>query len=134
VRRLHKPDKHPVIVASYADLPVGGSSVLVNDHDPKHLPDEFEADHAGSCGWEYFEKSPAAPRIRIGKLTAAALPRMLAIADIAGADMDMHTGALLRPPRRSQQQFTAGPEGLRYPTVHQKQQVLPLNPTVRAVV
>ena len=58
VRQLRKPDKHPTIFAVYADLPVWGSFVLVNNHDPKHLHEEFEADHAGSYGWEYLEKGP----------------------------------------------------------------------------
>jgi uncharacterized protein (DUF2249 family) len=26
---------------------------LVNNHDPKHLRAEFDADHPGSYGWEY---------------------------------------------------------------------------------
>ncbi|HLR83742.1 MAG TPA: DUF2249 domain-containing protein, partial [Nocardioidaceae bacterium] len=51
VRGMRKPDKHPTIFATYADLPVGGAFVLINDHDPKHLHDEFEADHAGSYDW-----------------------------------------------------------------------------------
>lgn len=193
VRRLRKPDKHPTIFARYADLPVGGSFVLVNNHDPKHLHDEFEADYAGSYRWAYLEEGPAVWRIRISKLTTTPLPRILANtadiactdvqADVAGVvwklearerDLDsnvialapndgigMHTGAdvdvlihvlsgsgqlttergviglvpgaLLWLPRRSRRQFTAGPEGLRYLTVHQKRQVLPLTPTVRAV-
>ncbi len=57
VRQLRKPDKHPTIFATYADLPVGGSFVLVNNHDPKHLHEEFEADHAGSYGWEYSRRA-----------------------------------------------------------------------------
>jgi hypothetical protein len=52
VRELRKPDKHPTIFATYAALPVGESFVLVNNHDPKHLHDEFETDHAGSYEWE----------------------------------------------------------------------------------
>jgi uncharacterized protein (DUF2249 family)/quercetin dioxygenase-like cupin family protein len=194
VRPLHKPDKYPTIFATYADLPVGGSFVLVNNHDPKHLHEEFEADHAGSYGWEYLEKGPTVWRIRISKLTTTPLPRVLAnIGDIAGADVewgepgvvwklevrerdldsnvialapnggiDTHTGADvdvlihvlsgrgqltteqgiidLAPgafvwlPRRSRRQFTAGPDGLRYLTVHQKREILPLTPTVRRVV
>jgi uncharacterized protein (DUF2249 family) len=35
VRQLRKPDKHPTIFAAYPDLPVGGSFVLVNNHDPQ---------------------------------------------------------------------------------------------------
>jgi uncharacterized protein (DUF2249 family) len=190
VRGLRKPEKHPRIFATYADLAVGGSLVLVNNHDPKHLHDEFEVDHPGSYGWEYLEKGPVW-RIRISKLTSTPLPRILAnTAEIAGGDVepdlagvvwklevtdrgldsnvislapddgiDMHTGAevdvlvhvlsgsgrlttehgsidllpgaLLWLPRRSRRQFSAGPDGLRYLTVHQKRQVLGLTPTVR---
>lgn len=188
VRQLRKPDKHPTIFGTYADLPVGGSFALVNNHDPKHLHEEFEADHAGSYGWEYLEKGPTVWRIRISKLASTPLPRIVTnTADIAGADVepgvvwrlevrerdldsnvialapnggiDTHAGAdvdvlihvlsgsgrlsterdsielapggLVWLPRRSQRQFTAGPDGLRYLTVHQKREVLPLTPTVR---
>lgn len=78
VRPLRKPDKHPAIFAAYADLPVGGSFVLINDHDPKHLREEFEADHGGSFGWEYLARDIRNWRIRITKLTSTPLPRVLA--------------------------------------------------------
>ena len=48
VRGLRKPDKHPTIFRAYAGLARGESFVLINDHDPQHLRDEFEADHGGS--------------------------------------------------------------------------------------
>ncbi len=70
VRQLRKPDKHPTIFTAYAALAVGEAFVLVNNHDPKHLRAEFEADHSGSHGWDYLEKGPGAWRIRITKLAA----------------------------------------------------------------
>jgi uncharacterized protein (DUF2249 family) len=78
VRPLRKPDKHPAIFAAYADLPVGASFVLVNDHDPKHLREEFESDHGGSFGWEYLTRDIRNWRIRITKLASTPLPRILA--------------------------------------------------------
>ncbi|OBI44352.1 hypothetical protein A5707_03440 [Mycobacterium kyorinense] len=191
VRELPKPQKHPTIFATYGALSVDESFVLVNNHDPKHLHDEFEADHAGSYGWEYVEKGPKVWRIRITKRAATPLPRVLAnTADLAaepdvtgavwklearerdldsnvialapdggidahtGADVDVliHVlsgsgrltteqgvidlvpGALLWLPKRSRRQFNAGPDGLRYLTVHQKREILPLTPTVRQAV
>ena len=192
VRGLRKPDKHPTIFATYTDLPVGGSFVLVNNHDPKHLHEEFEADHAGSYGWDYLEKGPTIWRIRISKHASTPLPRVLVNtaditadeSDVAGAvwkleirerdldsnvialapngGIDTHTGAdvdvlihvlsgsgrltteqgtidlahgaLLWLPKHSPRQFTAGPKGLRYLTVHQKREILPLIPTVRQAV
>lgn len=77
VRGMRKPDKHPTIFRAYAALVPGESFVLVNDHDPKHLHDEFEADHSGSYDWEYLKQEPRDWRIRITKLTSAPLPRVL---------------------------------------------------------
>lgn len=68
VRALRKSDKHPAIFATYTALAVGESFVLVNNHDPKHLRAEFEADYPGGYGWEYLDKGPDVWRIRIGKL------------------------------------------------------------------
>ncbi|MGH3579749.1 MAG: DUF2249 domain-containing protein, partial [Mycobacterium sp.] len=93
VRQLRKPDKHPTIFATYAGLSVGESFVLVNNHDPKHLHDEFEADHAGSYGWEYVEKGPAVWRIRITKQTATPLPRILTNTSDGATEADL-TGAV----------------------------------------
>lgn len=77
VRGMRKPDKHPTIFRTYSALGAGESFVLVNDHDPKHLHEEFEADHAGSYEWEYLNQEPRDWRIRITKLTNAPLPRVL---------------------------------------------------------
>jgi uncharacterized protein (DUF2249 family)/quercetin dioxygenase-like cupin family protein len=189
VRQLRKPDKHPTIFATYAALAVGGSFVLVNNHDPKHLHDEFEADYAGSYGWDYVEKGPKDFRIRITKLTATPLPRVLVnTADVAdaepdvtgavwklearerdldsnlialppdggigahnGADVDvlihvlsgsgqliteqstidLRPGLLLWLPRLSHRKISAGPDGLRYLTVHMHRAIGGLMPTVR---
>jgi len=85
VRPLRKTDKHLAIFAAYSGLPVGNSFVLVNNHDPKHLHQEFETNHAGSYDWQYVEKGPTVWRIRISKLCTTPLPRVLAnTADIAG--------------------------------------------------
>ncbi|WP_051792817.1 DUF2249 domain-containing protein [Amycolatopsis jejuensis] len=94
VRGMRKPDKHPTIFATYAKLGVGEAFVLVNDHDPKHLHDEFEADHAGSFGWEYVNREVRDWRIKITKLATTPLPRMLAdTSDLAPATTDA-TGAV----------------------------------------
>jgi uncharacterized protein (DUF2249 family) len=184
VRPLRKPDKHPAIFRAYAAVAAGESLVLVNDHDPRHLHDEFEVEHPGGYAWEYLAKDPGAWRIRITKLASTPLPRILAdttalstsAADAtgviwklqmrerdldsniiglspgatidahAGPDVDvlihvlagsgrltteldtltLRAGSLTWLPRRSRRQFTAGPDGLRYLTVHQRRQALTL--------
>lgn len=178
VRSLPKSDKHPAIFAAYRNLAVGGAFVLVNNHDPKHLRDEFEVDHPGGYRWEYVENGSDAWRIRITKLASTPLPRVLTntavpdpdMADVtgavwklrmddrgldsniivlaAGAGIDAHAGPdldvlihvldgsgrlvneiaelelvpgdLVWLPRCSRREFRAGPQGLRYLTVHQR--------------
>jgi uncharacterized protein (DUF2249 family) len=186
VRGMRKPEKHPAIFQAYAGLGVGESFVLVNDHDPRHLHDEFEVEYPGGYAWDYLARDRGAWQIRITKLAATALPRVLVdtaslgaaaagearvawklemrerdldsniIALDPGAVIDAHAGpdvdvlihvlagsgqlttevdtlelkggSLIWLPRRSRRQFAAGPDGLRYLTVHQRRQALTLSP------
>jgi uncharacterized protein (DUF2249 family) len=77
VRELPKPERHPTIFEAYEAIHVGASLDLVNDHDPRHLREEFELEHPGSHGWEYLDRRPGAWRIRITKLSSTPLPRVL---------------------------------------------------------
>lgn len=99
VRGLPKPDKHPTIFAAYTGLPVGGSFVLVNNHDPKHLHNEFDVDYPGSYEWTYLERGPQVWRIQIGKRSATALPQILVnTADVVDAQDADVTGAVWKLP------------------------------------
>ena len=102
VRGLRKPDKHLAIFQAYDALEVGGSVDLVNDHDPKHLREEFEVDHPGSHRWEYLDEGTEAWRIRITKLSSTPLPRVLCdtTAVVAVAEPDA-AGALWKLPVRT---------------------------------
>lgn len=188
VRQLPKPQKHPTIFSRFAELEVEDAFVLVNNHDPRPLRGEFERDHPGGYGWEYLEEGPVW-RIRISKLTAAPLPRVLVntaelidaepnatgpawklevsnrdldsnlimlppndgIGAHTGADVDvlihvlagsgrltterdvveLRPGSLLWLPRLSHRQLSAGPDGLRYLTVHRHREIGGLMPTIR---
>jgi uncharacterized protein (DUF2249 family)/quercetin dioxygenase-like cupin family protein len=77
VRSMRKPDKHPKIFQRFDALGVGESFVLINNHDPKHLREEFETDHAGEFGWEYLQRGPGRWEIRISRLASTPLPRLL---------------------------------------------------------
>lgn len=78
VRGLRKPDKHPTIFAAFNALKVGESMTLVNDHDPKHLHDEFTRDHGEGFGWDYLQQETRDWRIQITKLASTPLPRIVA--------------------------------------------------------
>src|SRR5690349_1252248 len=89
VRALPKPEKHPAIFEAYAALDVGESLLLVNNHNPRHLRDEFAVEFPDGFGWDYEESGPVQWRIRITKLASTALPRVLCdTAAIAGERPD----------------------------------------------
>jgi uncharacterized protein (DUF2249 family) len=67
VRSLPPALRHERIFAKFGELAGGESYVLVNDHDPKPLRYQFEAEHAGAFTWEYLERGPEVWRVRIGK-------------------------------------------------------------------
>ncbi|HEX5497525.1 MAG TPA: DUF2249 domain-containing protein [Mycobacteriales bacterium] len=93
VRPLRKPDKHPAIFRTYDALAVGESFVLVNNHDPVHLREQFDTDHPGGYGWDYLATGPDAWRIRISKHASTPLPRVVGDTTTAGGDPDA-TGAV----------------------------------------
>ncbi len=67
VRALAPRDRHPRIFATFDGLPVGGALTLVNDHDPKPLYYQFQAERTGEFTWEYELQGPKEWRVRIGK-------------------------------------------------------------------
>lgn len=59
--------RHELIFETYAGLAAGTGFELVNDHDPKPLYYQFEAEHQGQFTWEYLEQGPEVWRVRIGR-------------------------------------------------------------------
>lgn len=72
VRSLAPAQRHDTIFSTYGALAPGGGFVLVNDHDPKPLRYQFEAEHAGDFTWDYLEAGPEVWRVRIGRAVGAA--------------------------------------------------------------
>jgi len=71
VRALPPPQRHALIFDTCGKLPVGSAVILVNDHDPKPLYYQFEAEQPGQFGWEYVESGPEVWRVRITRKKAA---------------------------------------------------------------
>lgn len=95
VRRLRKTDRHPAIFAAFDDLAVHESFVLVNDHDPQHLKDQFERDYGPGYGWEYLSTDDGDWRIRLTRLASTPLPRVVADTnELAGGGQADGMGAL----------------------------------------
>ena len=67
VREMPPRERHPTILGTFGALASGQAMELVNDHDPKPLRYQFEAELPGTFTWDYLEEGPEAWRVRIGK-------------------------------------------------------------------
>lgn len=68
VRTIPPRERHPRIFALFDGLKPGEAFVLVNDHDPKPLFYQFQAERPGAFTWEYLEEGPEVWRVRIGRV------------------------------------------------------------------
>lgn len=67
VRTIPPRQRHPLIFETFDALAPGEAFELVNDHDPKPLYYQFQAERPGLLEWEYLEQGPETWRVRIGK-------------------------------------------------------------------
>jgi uncharacterized protein (DUF2249 family) len=72
VRSLVPAQRHSKIFELVNQLAVGGSFVLVNDHDPKPLYYQLEAEYPQQFSWTYLERGPQVWRVEIGRQQKAA--------------------------------------------------------------
>jgi uncharacterized protein (DUF2249 family) len=72
VRTLVPAQRHAKIFELVNQLSPGGSFILVNDHDPKPLYYQLEAEYPHQFSWTYIERGPEVWKVEIGKLAKAA--------------------------------------------------------------
>ena len=72
VREITPRERHSLIFQTFAELPAGTAFVLVNDHDPKPLYYQLEAEYPNQYSWTYVERGPQVWRVEIGKHAKAA--------------------------------------------------------------
>lgn len=68
VRTIAPRERHPLIFGTFHKLTPGDAFLLVNDHDPKPLYYQFQAEYAGQFLWEYLEQGPDVWQVRIGRV------------------------------------------------------------------
>jgi uncharacterized protein (DUF2249 family) len=68
IRSVAPAKRHPMIFERFDRLQRGESFILVNDHDPKALYYQFQAEYTGTFVWEYLESGPETWRVRIGRI------------------------------------------------------------------
>lgn len=78
LREVPRPLRHPLVFQKLDALPLGGSFVLINDHDPVPLSGQIETMRPGQAAWEYIKRGPDIFRIRIRRVAAstAAAPKV----------------------------------------------------------
>lgn len=67
VRSIIPRERHPLIFNTFQRSEPAHAFVLVNDHDPKPLFYQFQAEHQGKFGWDYLEKGPDVWRVVISR-------------------------------------------------------------------
>lgn len=72
VRHLVPAQRHAQIFDLVGKLAPQEAFVLVNDHDPKPLYYQLEAEHPKEFSWRYVESGPAAWRVEIRRIGKAA--------------------------------------------------------------
>jgi uncharacterized protein (DUF2249 family) len=68
VRALPHSARHERIFGMVAQLVRGEAFVLANDHDPKPLRYQLEAQNPGQISWDYLEQGPELWRVQIGRI------------------------------------------------------------------
>lgn len=71
VRRFVPAERHRRIFELVNDLTPGASFILVNDHDPKPLYYQLEAEYPEHFSWTYLERGPEVWQVEIGKRAQA---------------------------------------------------------------
>ena len=72
VRSLMPAQRHARIFELVETLEPGSSFILVNDHDPKPLHYQIQAEYPDQFSWTYVEQGPEVWRVEIGKPARAA--------------------------------------------------------------
>ncbi len=60
--------RHALIFDTFGTLATGDGFELINDHDPKPLYYQLEAEQTGKFSWEYKEQGPEAWRVEICRI------------------------------------------------------------------
>ena len=65
VRTIAPRERHPLIFSTFGKLATGQAMELVNDHDPRPLYYQFNAEMPGQFAWDYLESGPDTWRVAI---------------------------------------------------------------------
>jgi uncharacterized protein (DUF2249 family) len=85
VRTIAPRERHPRILSTFRALTPGQVMELVNDHDPRPLYDQFQAEMPRTFAWAYLEQGPETWRVAITRHDAAPAAREKCCGSCGGA-------------------------------------------------
>ena len=68
LRSIMPPRRHELIFEKWQALPPGNTLRIINDHDPRPLRYQFEAEYKGKFEWKYEQQGPVDWIVSIKKL------------------------------------------------------------------
>lgn len=71
LREIMPFERHELIFEKWNALESGETLRIINDHDPKPLRYQFEAEYKGKYEWEYEQQGPKDWKVRIKKTQEA---------------------------------------------------------------
>ena len=70
IRPFPPAERHEMFYKAFADIKAGEAFEFINDHDPKPLYYQMEAESKEPFKWEYLEQGPDAWKVRVIKVKA----------------------------------------------------------------
>lgn len=70
VRLIPPSSKHKSIFERWNATGIGDTLEIVNDHDPRPLYYQFEAELGGTFQWDYIESGPEVWRVHITRVAS----------------------------------------------------------------
>ena len=67
LKNITPRERHPKIFDTFDSLQPGDKMILINDHDPKPLKYQLEAERTGQLEWEYILTGPEVWKVEILK-------------------------------------------------------------------
>lgn len=74
LRQTSRERRHGTVSYAFDKLGIGGSFLLVNNHDPQPLHAQMKQLRPGELAWEYEAPDPDEFRIKVSRMTPSPMP------------------------------------------------------------
>lgn len=74
LRRVPRPERHPMVFGTFDSIAVGDFFEIINDHDPVPLHRQVDEMRPGQAEWTYIERGPEVYHIRVRRIAPLSGP------------------------------------------------------------